>query len=85
MQKLQTLHKNNEAHRQGIQGPVPVPPHPTVEQQWARAEGSQENPGRHGRICCSGYKEKDFNIQLIQMNYVKYNKDGGKNADVVHY
>lgn len=85
MQKLNTLHKNNETHRQGVQSPVPVPPHPTVEQQWARAEGSQENPEGGGWICCSGYKEKDFNVQLIQMNYVKYDKGGGKNAGAVHY
>lgn len=78
MHKLNTLHKKNEKHRQCVQSPVPVPPHPTVEQQWAKAEGSQEIPGRGGWICCSGYKEKEFNDQLIHMNYVKYDKDGGK-------
>lgn len=33
MQKRNTLNKNSETHRQGIQSPVPVPPHPTLEQQ----------------------------------------------------
>lgn len=61
-----------------MQIPIAVPAHPTMEQQSARGEASQENPGRGGWICCSGYKEKDFHVQLIQMNYVKYDKDGGK-------